>query len=133
VQKYTKSKRVDWQFAPDIKKRTLSLIKELDINWIKASGLYFFRSTSSTARAYARIWGLNRVWQMALKAPSSYIIEVLSERFDKLSEKEKDKVILHELTHIPRNFSGALVPHTKKGKGSFHDKLKTILSKYHKK
>ncbi|KKR73658.1 MAG: hypothetical protein UU16_C0016G0001, partial [Candidatus Woesebacteria bacterium GW2011_GWA2_40_7] len=34
-----------------------------------------------------------------------YIIEVLAEHFDKLDKRNQDKVILHELTHIPHKFN----------------------------
>jgi predicted metallopeptidase len=54
----------------------------------------------------------------------------LAEHFDKLSLRDQDKVILHELTHIPHNFSGALVPHTHRKKGSFHHKLDELIEKY---
>jgi predicted metallopeptidase len=67
---------------------------------------------------------------MALGESPSYVIEVISERFDKLSEIEKDKVLLHELTHIPKNFSGALMPHIRRGKRSFHDKVHKLIGDY---
>lgn len=129
VQRSTKS--VEWIPAPDIEKRTLDLIRNLDIEWLSYGRLFFYRSNYSKARAYARAWGLPRLWQRTLNVEPAYIVEVISEHFDKLSEKEQDKVLLHELTHIPRNFSGALVAHTRKGKGSFHDKLDILLNQYY--
>ncbi len=116
--------------APDIAKRALSLITALEMDWVLYERLFFYRSTDSKARAYARTWGLPSLWQRALSLEPGYIIEVLSEHFDKLSKRDQDKVILHELTHIPRNFSGALVPHTRHKKGSFHHKLDILIEKY---
>ena len=124
------SKRVEWDNAPDIKKRALELVTALGMDWILFERLFFYRSTDSKARAYARTWGLPALWQRALGVEPGYIVEVLSEHFDKLDKKNQDKVILHELTHIPHNFSGALVPHTKHKKGSFHDKLDKLVEKY---
>lgn len=124
------SKSVDWVEAPDIAKRTLKLITDLDMDHILYERLFFYRSNFSKARAYARTWGLPALWQRSLGVEPGYIIEVLSEHFDKLDLKSQDKVILHELTHIPKNFSGALVPHTRHKKGSFHDKLEDLVSKY---
>lgn len=126
------NKKVDWEEAPDIGKRILDLITFLDMDHILYERLFFYRSKDSKARAYARTWGFPKLWQTALETEPAYIIEVLSEHFDKLSPKEQDKVLLHELTHIPRNFSGALVPHTRHKKGSFHDKLDSLLRSYHK-
>ena len=69
------------------------------------------RSFKATSRARARIWSFPKIWQMALKLPPYYVIEVLSHHFDHLSDDDKTRVIIHELMHIPKNFSGALVPH----------------------
>lgn len=124
------SKQVNWVDAPDIKKRAQRLISDLDMDWIIFERLFFFRSTDSKARAYARTWGLPSLWQRALGVEPGYIVEVLAEHFDKLNLRDQDKVILHELTHIPRNFSGALVPHTHRKKGSFHDKLEQLYEDY---
>jgi len=124
------TKSVDWIPAPDIAKRSLKLITDLNMDWILFERLFFYRSTDSKARAYARTWGLPALWQRSLKVEPGYIIEVLAEHFDKLDKKNQDKVILHELTHIPHNFSGALVPHTRRRKGSFKDKLEILIDKY---
>lgn len=106
------------------------MIKQLDLVWIKLSGLFIYRSTGAKTRAYARIWGLSRIWQETLNLKPGYILEVISERFDKLSAQEQDEVFLHELAHIPKNFSGALIPHTKRRKGSFRDTLKKFYENY---
>ena len=123
-------RKVDWKLAPDIKKRILHLSQTLDLDWIITSRIFCFRSNFSSSRAYARIWGLSRVWQLALKIKPSYIIEVLSERFDKLTPKDQDRVLLHEITQIPKNFSGALLPHVRHGKRNFEDRVKTLMSDY---
>ncbi len=126
--------KVDWEEAPDIKKDVDSLAKVLELNWLKLENIYCVRSTTSKARAYARIWGLNKVWQMTLQKPPSYVIEVLSQHYDNLPEKERHKVLLHEITHIPKNFSGSLMPHIhKKGARNFHDKVDTLFAQYLKK
>jgi predicted metallopeptidase len=124
------SKKVEWVDAPDIKKRAMDIVVKLEMDWILFDRIFFYRSTDSKARAYARTWGLPGLWQRALETEPAYIIEVLSEHFDKLPRREQDKVIMHELTHIPRNFSGALVPHTRHKKGSFHDKLDELIERY---
>jgi predicted metallopeptidase len=127
TQKFSK---FDWEEAPDIKARTLKLISVLGMDTVLFERLFFYRSVGSKSRAYARTWGLPRLWQNALQVEPAYIIEVISHYFDKLSPKDQDKVLLHELTHIPKNFSGALVPHTHRKKGSFHHKLDELINRY---
>ena len=133
--KFSKRKKrrdgVDWQEASDIKKRAIKLIRTLKIGWLNTSQLHFFRSFNSTSRAYARIWGLSKIWQKALNVNASYIIEVLSEHYDKLPDREKDKVLLHEIAHIPKNFSGSLLPHIRRrGKRNFHERVEDLYAQY---
>jgi predicted metallopeptidase len=122
--------KFEWEEAPDIKARTLKLVDVLQMDTVLFERLFFYRSEGSKARAYARTWGLPKLWQHALNVEPGYIIEVISKHFDRLSPKDQDKVLLHELTHIPKNFSGALVPHTHRKKGSFHHKLDELIDKY---
>jgi len=133
VRKYSKSSngKLEWEEAKDIALRIKKISRAVEMEWIDVSRIYCYRSKNSKSRAYARIWGFNRIWQLALKQPPAYIIEVLSEKYDKLSERKKDEILIHELAHIPKNFSGALIPHTRKGKGSFHDKLKKMIYVYY--
>lgn len=129
--KKRRNSNVVWKKAPDIKKRVLRLTRSLELDWINKSRIYCFRSTNSKSRARARIWGLSRIWQKAMGTKPAYIFEVLSEKFDKLDDLEKDKILLHELAHIPKNFSGSLLPHVRKrGKRNFEDRVQELVSQY---
>lgn len=124
--------KFDWQEASDIKKRALKLVTALEMDSILFERIFFYRSTGSKARAYARTWGLPKLWQHALDVEPAYIIEVISQHFDKKPPQFQDEVILHELSHIPKNFSGALLPHTRHGKG-FYKKLHDLVLEYRRK
>lgn len=102
---------MDFEFAPDVSSEINRIIVNLDFSHIKSGNIVSFRSFGSTSRAVARIWSLPHIWQMALKVEAHYCIEVISERFDRLSPEDKEKVLIHELLHIPKNFSGSLLPH----------------------
>jgi predicted metallopeptidase len=99
-------------------------------NWLKKSQIVCFRSHNSKARAYARIWGLAQVWQLALKTKPYYVIEVLAENFDALPKNKQDEILLHEIAHIPKNFSGSLLPHIRRGKRNFHDRVNGLVATY---
>lgn len=114
--------------ALDVLTLARKVINESQITWVNFEDLFFMRSTGSSSRAIARIWGFPKIWQLALQSGPKYIIEVISEKFDELSDQKKYEVIAHELNHIPRNFSGALLPHTRRGKNNFKDRLKRILA-----
>ena len=106
---------MEFQDAPDVKGALDKIIKDLELAHITSAQVYCFRSYGSSSRAIARIWSFPRIWQLALKLPPHYIVEVISERFDKLRSEEKTKVLIHELLHVPQSFSGALVPHRNRG------------------
>lgn len=124
-----KSLRLEWFHASDIEKRVGELVELLGLDWIKTSSVHCFRSENANTRAIARIWGLSRIWQIALGIRPAYVLEVVSEKFDRLNERQKDEVLLHELAHIPKNFSGALAAHSHR-KGAFHDRLRRFIVAY---
>lgn len=104
------------ELAPDIDKRTSAIVLALDLKHISGKHIICMRSTGAKTRALARIWGLPRIWQQALFLKAYYIIEVVSEKFDKMSKEDQDRTLIHELMHVPKTFSGALVPHECFGK-----------------
>ena len=115
--------------APDITSRINFLVRQLDLAYISASHIICFRSLGSSSRARARIWSLPSIWQMALQVKAHYCIEVLSEKFDHLSLDDQERVLIHELMHIPKNFSGALAPHRTSKHRTFrhyHDTVETL-------
>lgn len=134
VQKYSKYNKsgINWKTAPDIKKRVNILLDILGFDKSIKKYVYCLRSNGSKSNAYARIWGLSKIWQLTIGVPASYIIEVISEKFDDLPNKSQDKILLHEIAHIPKNFSGSLIPHYKRGKRKFSDLVKVYISKYYK-
>lgn len=121
---------MDWEIAPDI----LVIIKKILLTnlfpHIKGDRITAIRGRGTTSRAVARIWSLPRPWQMALSTPPQYIIEVLAERFDKLSANDQERTLIHELMHIPRTFSGALVPHHNRGRQVNSRNVELIYQRY---
>jgi len=107
---------MEFLLAPDIQKRIKNILKKIDRPYIEFERIVCFRSYGSTSRARARIWSLPRIWQKALKVNPHYCIEVLSEKFDRMSKVNQTKVLIHELMHIPKTFSGALLPHRGRGR-----------------
>jgi predicted metallopeptidase len=133
MRKFAKGRRCtrfNWRVAPDVKRRVISLLGVLGIDWIAPERIFCYRSEGSKSRAYARTWGLAKIWQDALGVKPAYIIEVISKYFDHLPPDDQDKILLHEVTHIPKNFSGALLPHTRRGKRSFYKKVDELIGLY---
>ncbi|PVX26315.1 MAG: metallopeptidase [Candidatus Bathyarchaeum sp.] len=98
--------------APDVKMLADEIIERLDFFHVAPQAVYCYRSVGSKSRRIiARIHGFGKIWQQALGLPPSYVIEVLSERYDKLSQEDKEKTVLHELMHIPHGFKGGFRPH----------------------
>jgi predicted metallopeptidase len=115
--------------ADDVKELADEIADSLDFFHVTPQFVYCIRSFGSkSVRIIARIHGLGKVWQDVLNLPPSYVIEVISERYDKLPEEEKEKTIIHELLHIPKGFSGGFRPHKgyidKKTVETLHQKLR---------
>jgi predicted metallopeptidase len=53
-----------------------------------------------------------------------YLIEVISEKFDRLPPEEQTKVIIHELMHIPKTFGGGFIHHNKVHKKTVEQQYK---------
>jgi len=102
---------LDWEKADDVKKLINKILSVLDLPYISQKQIYCYRTQGSKSRAYARIWSFPKIFQNALNIEPAYVIEVLSKYYDKLNDDEKTKVLIHELLHIPKNFSGALLAH----------------------
>lgn len=111
-----KSQKLEWQGADDIKREVLKILEVLNLAHIDPSRIFCYRTLGSKSRSYARIWSFPKVFQKALGIEPAYVIEVLSKHFDKLNPDEQKKVLIHELLHIPKNFSGALLPHRSRGR-----------------
>lgn len=122
---------MDFVFAPDISRQIKKILTKVNLPWIVPERIVCFRSFGSSSKAQARIWSLPRIWQKALKVKSYYCIEVLSERFDRLEKEKQIKVLIHELLHIPKTFSGALLPHlARKRWGINAKKINELYKKY---
>jgi predicted metallopeptidase len=102
---------MEWESAQDVKKELTRLVKLLSLKHIDPSRIFCYRTNGSKSRAYARIWSFPKIFQEALGISPAYVIEVLSRYYDKLDLESQKKVLIHELLHIPKNFSGALLPH----------------------
>jgi len=121
-----------FEFAPDVQEKINSMLSILNYEHLDKTRIICMRSYGSKSRAIARIWGLSRVWQKVLCVRPHYIIEVLHPRFDKLNKEDKEKTLLHELLHIPKKFSGGLVPHKCFGKRIDQKVVEELYKKYFK-
>jgi predicted metallopeptidase len=103
---------IKYEPAPEIKYKIENIVRKLDFGHVDISRIACFKSQGSTSRGtVARCYALSKIWQQSLNVPAHYIIEILSERFDKLSEADKDRVLIHEILHIPKSFGGGFRHH----------------------
>jgi predicted metallopeptidase len=118
-----------WHKATDVTRRIVHLVNYLQLSHIMPGRIYCFRSHGSHSRATARIWSLPQIWQQALNVSPGYCLEVISEKFDRLQPDQQEKVLIHELLHIPSTFSGSLSPHRNAKFRSFrqyHDQVERL-------
>jgi predicted metallopeptidase len=103
---------IEYYAAPDIKERITNILDLLRFDYVKPENVYCVRSRGSNSRrTIARIHGLGRIWQLAMDIEPTYIIEVISEQFDPMTNEGQDRVLVHELLHIPHSFAGGFRHH----------------------
>ncbi len=66
---------------------------------------------SKSRRIIARIHTMGKVMQLGMNQKPFYVIELITEHFNRQSEEEKTKTIIHELLHIPHSFGGGFRHH----------------------
>src|SRR3989339_222806 len=100
-----------YDFAPDLQERMNEIVSTLNLEHVDISRVKCFRSKgSSTRRTIARCHTIGKLMQKAIGVEAHYAIEFL-EIFDKMKKEEQDKVIIHELMHIPKTFGGGFRQH----------------------
>lgn len=100
-----------YEYAPDLQARMTEIVNALRMEHIDLNRVKCFRSRgSSTKRTLARCHTIGKLMQKAIGTDAHYAIEFL-EKFEKLSNAEQDKVIIHELLHIPKTFGGGFRQH----------------------
>ncbi|MGH7204058.1 MAG: putative metallopeptidase [Candidatus Levyibacteriota bacterium] len=123
---------MEWTEATDIQNDLKHILTHIDLPYINMERIYCYRTTGSKTKAYARTWAFPKIFQKALNVESAYVIEVLSQHYDKLDDDKKKKVLIHELLHIPKNFSGALLPHKTRSR-NLHTLANQLFKEYKKK
>jgi predicted metallopeptidase len=100
-----------YEDAPDLQNKAEEISK-LMFPHIKLERIKCFRSYGSSSRGtIARCHALGKILQKTIGVEAYYALEFISERFDKMDEEEKIKIIMHELMHIPKTFGGGFKHH----------------------
>ena len=124
-----KRKNIRYEIADDIQERFVDIVRTLNLDHIDLDKVVCVRSYgSSTRRVVARCHGMSKVLQIAMRIKAFYVLEFLSERFDKLDDKEQEKTIIHEFLHIPKNFGGGFRHHDHVSE----ENIKSIQERYRK-
>ena len=100
-----------YEFAPDIQEKAEEISRFL-FPHVVLERMKCFRSHGSSSRnTVARCHTIGKLLQKAAGIQAFYALEFISKRFDRLSEEERTKVIIHELMHIPKTFGGGFRHH----------------------
>lgn len=105
--------KISYEKAGDIKNLAREVVEKLGWSHILLEHVGFVRSFGSKSRrTIARCHALGKAMQLGMnRTKGFYVIELISKRFDKLSEQDKIKTIIHELMHIPKSFGGGFKHH----------------------
>lgn len=120
---------IKYAFDEKLHQRTIEICRKL-FPHVKLDHISCIRSWGSGSKyTIARCHALGKALQVGMQRKGFYTIEFLSEQFDKLSKEEQDKVIIHEIMHIPKSFGGGFRHHDyvcDKNIDVYHRQLKTI-------
>ncbi len=101
-----------YSFSAEWTEEARGIVKKLGFNYIPLDRLACVVSTGTkTRRVIARIHTLGKVMQLGMRQRPFYVIELISERFEKQSREEQLKTLIHELLHIPHSFGGGFRHH----------------------
>jgi predicted metallopeptidase len=118
-----------YEFAPDLQEKAEEISKLLFPHIILERVKCFRSYGTSSKGTIARCHTLGKLMQKAIGVKAHYALEFLSERFDKFDEKEKLKIIIHELMHIPHTFGGGFKHHnhvTNKNVNIMYEKFENL-------
>src|SRR3989338_5214319 len=102
---------IKYEKADDLQVQINEIARTL-FSHVRVDDVVCLRSFGSTSRGtIARCHALGKAMQLALGRRGFYVIEVINKRFEKLSDVEKIKVLIHELMHIPKSFGGGFKHH----------------------
>jgi len=103
--------KMKYEHALDIEEKAREIIEKLNFNHVDIENIACIRSFGSKSRAIARCHALGKVMQKGMKRKAFYTLEFISKRFDRMSEEDKIKTLIHELMHIPKSFGGGFKHH----------------------
>lgn len=100
-----------YEYAEDLQLITEEISKLL-FSHVDMSRVKCYRSYGSSSRGtIARCHTLGKLMQKTIGVPAYYALEFLCPVFEKLSNEDKIKTIIHELMHIPQAFGGGFRHH----------------------
>ena len=103
---------MQYEKAQDLDEKVSAIIRKIGLSYIDPGRVKCIRSRGTkTRRTLARVHAISKAVQKGLGIRAHYVIEIITEKFEKLPEEEKTKTLIHELLHIPKSFGGGFRHH----------------------
>ena len=103
---------ISYGTAEDVQRQVEKIVKVLDMKHVDLNRVFCIRSIGTGSRnIIARCHSLPKILQQVLNIEPAYVIEVISEKYDRADEEERMKILIHEIAHIPKTFGGGFVHH----------------------
>lgn len=88
------------------------IVKKCEMDHIDVTRVKCIKSKgTSTKNVIARIHSISKAIQLGMEIKPFYVIELITEQFDKLNYDDQVETLIHELMHIPATFGGGFRPH----------------------